>query len=66
MIRNPLKMNDREAQLHLLEVLKGACEQARRLGNAAVAKAAIRWEERLGQQMDKLSKAEQPQEPAAA
>mgnify|MGYP000901848663 CR=1 FL=1 len=47
-------MNDKQAEIHLLEVLKGACEQARRLGNAAVAKAAIRWEQRFGAQLEKL------------
>ena len=59
-------MNDKQAEIHLLEVLKGACEQARRLGNTSVAKAALRWEQRIGQQLEKLTKPEESTEPAAA
>ena len=47
-------MNDKLAELELLKVLRGACEQARRLGSAAVARVALKYEERYSAQISKL------------
>lgn len=48
-------MNELQEELNLLKVLAGACAQVRRMGSAVTAKVAIRWEERLLKDQDKLA-----------
>lgn len=48
-------MNELQEEMNLLKVLAGACAQVRRMGSAVTAKVAIRWEERLLKDQDKLA-----------
>ncbi len=48
-------MNELQAEHDLLKVLASTCAQVRRMGTAATAKVAIRYEERYLKEQDKLA-----------